>query len=132
MHRLDADDKTLIASSTRFVWKDSKAKGDVKLWDVAKGKERATPPGPFGYVQAMAPSPDGKTLALLDSPEFHAESELKLVDLDSGRQRILRVPPGWSFRSLRFTTAGKLLVVGTSTDAVRLWEVTLPKKDVKP
>ena len=127
-----ADDKTLIASSTRsegkgFIWK-----GDVKLWDVASGKERATLPGPFGQVLAMAPNTDGKTLALLDSPDLEAEFDLKLVDLDTGRQRTMRVPPGWSFRSLRFTTEGKLLVVGTSADAVRLWEVTLPKKNVKP
>jgi len=34
--------------------------------------------------------------------------------------------------SLRFTTEGKLLVVGASVDALRLWEVSLPKRDVKP
>jgi hypothetical protein len=126
-----ADDKTLIASSTRYVGKDYKWKGDVKLWAVASGKERATLPGPFGQVGAMAPSPDGKTLALLDSPELHAEFDLKLVDVATGRQRTLRAPPGCSFLSLRYTPTGKLLVTGTSGDAVRLWEVSHPKRDVK-
>ena len=127
-----ADDKTLIASSTRFEGKSYKWKGDVKLWDVASGKERATLPGPFGRILTIAPSPDGKTLALLDSPELHAECDLKLVDMDTGRQRILRAPPGYSFLSLRFTTEGKLLVAGASVETLRLWEVSLPKKDVKP
>jgi WD40 repeat protein len=92
-----ADDRTLIASSTRYEGKDYKWKGDVKLWDVASGKERATLPGPFGGIQAMAPSPDSKTLALLDLPELHAESGLKLVDVDTGRQRVVQAPPGCSF-----------------------------------
>jgi len=127
-----ADDKTLIGSSTRYEGKEVKWKGDVKLWDVASGKERATLPGPFGRITAMAPSSDGKTLALLDSPELYAEADLKLVDVDTGRQRVLRAPPGCSFLSLRFTTEGKLLVTGTSVDTLRLWEVALPKRVGKP
>jgi WD40 repeat protein len=122
-----ADDKTLIASSTRYEGKSYKWKGDVKRWDVASGKERGTLPGPFGRVAALAPSPDGKTLALLDSPELYAEFDLKLVDVTTGRQRILRAPPGCSFLSLRFTAEGKLLVIGASGTIVRLWEVSLPK-----
>jgi WD40 repeat protein len=126
-----ADDKTLIASSTRYQSKDYEWKGDVKLWDVASGKERASLQGPFGRIMAMAPSPDGKTLALLDAPALREESDLKLVDVDTGRRRVLRVPPGCSFLSLRFTAEGKLLVSGTSADSLRVWEVTLPKRDVK-
>jgi WD40 repeat protein len=80
----------------------------------------------------MAPNPDGKTLALLDSPELHAEADVKLVDVDTGRQRVLRAPPGCSFLSVRFTPEGKLLVTGASVDTLRLWEVSLPKRDVKP
>jgi WD40 repeat protein len=127
-----ADDKTLIASSTRYTGKDYKWKGDVKLWDAASGKERAALPGPFGRVLAMALSPDGKTLALLDSPELQAEADLKLVDAATGRQHVLRVPAGYSFLSPAFTPEGKLLVTGASVDALRLWEVSLPKRDKNP
>jgi WD40 repeat protein len=122
-----ADDKTLIASSYRHEGKDyNKWKGDLKLWDVASGKERATLPGPFGHLVAISPSPHGKTLALLDSPELDAESDLKLVDVDTGGQRVMGAPPGYSFLSLRFTTEGKLLVTGASIDTLRLWEVSRP------
>ena len=58
-----ADGKSLIASSTRYGGKDYRWQGDVKIWDVALGKARATLPGSFGRVLAVAPSPDGKTLA---------------------------------------------------------------------
>jgi WD40 repeat protein len=127
-----ADDKTLIASSTRHQGKDYKWKGDVKLWDVGSGKERAALPGPFGRILAIAPSPDGKTLALLDSPALDEEQDLKLVDVDTGRQRVLQAPSGYKFLSLRFTTEGRLLVTGASVDTLGLWEVSLPKREVKP
>ncbi len=126
------EEKTLIASSCRYEGKGDKWKGDVKLWDVASGKERATLPGPFGCIREMAVSPDGKTLALLDWPELREETDLKLVDVATGRQRVLSVPPGYSFLAPRFTTEGKLLVTGASADGLRLWEVSLPKKDGKP
>jgi WD40 repeat protein len=71
-----ADDRALIASSTRYEGRNYKWKGDVKLWDVASGKERATLPGPFGRILAMSLSPDGKALALLDSPQLDAEADL--------------------------------------------------------
>src|SRR5262249_6384642 len=71
-----ADDKTLIASSYRYYGKNFKWKGDVKLWDVASGRERAALSGPFGLVLTMAISPDGKTLALLDAHELHAQADL--------------------------------------------------------
>src|SRR6185312_6000905 len=46
------DGKTLASGST-----------DVKLWDVASGKEKATLKGPTRGVNCLAFSPDGKTLA---------------------------------------------------------------------
>jgi WD40 repeat protein len=129
-----ADGKTLIASSTRLRYEGRipKWKGDLKLWDVAAGKERATLPGPFGTIHALAANPDGKTLALLDTAEPFAEPELKLVDVDTRRQQAARAPPGCSFLSVHFTTEGRLLVTGKSADALRLWQVSLPKRDVKP
>jgi WD40 repeat protein len=127
-----ADGKTLIASSSRSEQRDYRWKGDVKVWDVASGKERATLPGTFGRVYVMAVSPDGKTLALLDFAEPDVGTDLKVVDVDTGRQRLLSPPPACSFLSPHFTTAGKLLVAGTSGDDLRLWEVSLPKRDLKP
>ncbi len=49
-----------------------------------------------------------------------------------GKQHVIQVPAGYSFLSAHFTTEGKLLVTGVSADTLRLWEVSLPKKDAKP
>lgn len=127
-----ADGKSLIASSTWYQGKGFHWRGDLKTWDVAAGKQRAAFPGPFGRVLAIAPSPDGTTLALLDSSDWHAEADVKLVEVTTGRQRVVRPPPGHSFRLLAFTPEGKLLAAGASVDTLRLWEVTLPKAAAKP
>jgi WD40 repeat protein len=126
------DDKTLIASSTRYDGKDYKWKGGSETGGRGLGQGARHTPGRFCRILAIAPSPDGKTLALMDSPKIYAEFDLKLVDVDTGRQRVLRAPAGCSFLSPRFTTEGNLLVAGASVETLRLWEVSLPKKDVKP
>jgi WD40 repeat protein len=120
------DGKTLVASSTRYR-PGIKWQGDVKLWDVAAGKERAELPGPFGRVLAGALGPDGKALALLDQADLNAAAQLKLVDVATGKQRAVTVPPGCTFRSLGFTDGGRLFVTGTSGEALKLWEVSLPE-----
>jgi hypothetical protein len=63
---------------------------------------------------------------------LYAKADLRLVDGETGRQRLLRAPPGCSFLSLQFTTEGRLLVTGVSADALRLWEVSLPGREGKP
>jgi WD40 repeat protein len=121
------DGKTLVASSKRQRGPGFKWQGDVKLWDVATGKERAELPGPFGCVLAGALGPDGKTLALLDQGDIYTAVGLKLVDVATGRQRVVPAVPDCTFRSLGFTAGGQLLVIGTSGEALKLWEVSLPE-----
>jgi WD40 repeat protein len=119
------DGGTLIASSARHEAKQPRYYGDVKLWDTATSKVHAELPGPFGAVAALALSPDGKMLALLDSPELYVDPEVKLVEVATGRQRILRSVPGHAFTSLSFTLDGRLFVTGTPDDRTqKLWEVS--------
>jgi WD40 repeat protein len=126
--KFSADGGTLIAASSYYYGKNSKWHGDVKLWDVATAKERLAFKGPFGRVQVAALSPDGRILALLDSPVVGADPVLKLADAATGRQQTIPSVPGHSFTSLAFTTDGRLFVIGTTDDkTVKLWEVLLPK-----
>jgi WD40 repeat protein len=84
-----ADGKVLAAASAVNTGA-SHYRGEVKLWDVTTGKERATMPGPFGDAFALALSPDGKSLAVLDRKQLDGEVELKVLDVGTGRVRLVR------------------------------------------
>jgi WD40 repeat protein len=121
------DGKVLMAMSCRGYPKPPRLEGDLKLWDVATGKEHAGCDGPFGEVLVAALSPDCKTVGLLQIAADKSP-DLKLLDVATGKQRILRTVPAHSFTSLAFTGDGRLFVIGTPDDkALKLWEVSLPK-----
>jgi WD40 repeat protein len=125
--RFSIDGKTLLAASQRHYGRHIRWQGDLKLWDVATRKERTTFKGPFGLIRLAELSPDGKFLALLDTPEWHADPDLKLLDVASGQQQIIPNPPGYAFLSLSFRADGRLFAIGTPDDKIlKLWEVSLP------
>jgi len=122
-----ADGKTLLAESTRHRQNSHKWFGDLKLWDVSKGKERASFEDHIGLVRQAALSPDGQLVAALDTPELNDDPVLKLIDVASGRQTIIKCPDRHVFINLTFA-GNKLFVVGTPDDKdLQIWEVTLPK-----
>jgi WD40 repeat protein len=131
--RYSADGRTLIGTSTHYYGRNFKWNGDVKLWDVATGKTRADFKGPFGRVLVAELSPNGKTLALLDSPELAADPDLKIVDVRTGRQHVISSVPAHAFTSLAFTMDGRLFLMGTPDDKiVKLWEVSLSNAEDRP
>jgi WD40 repeat protein len=119
-----ADGKTIVAASTWYRDHKFKYQGDVKLWDIAGRSERVSFKGPFGRISEAALSPDGKTLAVLDSPELRVIPDIKIIDVATGRQTIIRKLPSHAFTSLSFTRDGRLFVVGNSDETtVHLWQV---------
>jgi WD40 repeat protein len=123
------DGKTLVAASSWYSDHTSNHKGDLKLWDVASRSERVSFKGPFGRILQARLSPDGKILALLDSPELRVIPDIKLIEIATGRQTIIRKRPDYSFMSLAFTRDGRLLVVGTSDEStLKLWQVNMLRK----
>ncbi len=119
------DGKTLVAASSLTEYPTWRYRGDLRLWDVASGKERAAFTEGLGEVTAAALSADGKTLALLEVVGLRAPPDLKLLDVATGRRRVLTTEAAWALLSVRFTSDGRLLVTGTSEGMVRLWEVDL-------
>jgi WD40 repeat protein len=122
------DGKTLVATSARY--RNRKAiKGDLRLWDVTTGRERAAfLSSVWAIVREVHLSPDGKIVAVLGHSEDDEELAVLPLDVTSGRQRVVRHPPGHSFTSVAFTSDGRLFATGTPDDkAVKLWEVSLPK-----
>jgi WD40 repeat protein len=121
------DGKTLVAASSLRQARPFGARGEVRLWDVATRRARAVVADGLGIVWAMALSPDGKTVAVLDRT-WDDEDNLKVLDVATGRHGAIPPPPVHSFLSLAYTPDGRLFVTGTNDDnAVKLWEV-VPRK----
>jgi hypothetical protein len=56
---------------------------------------------------------------------------LKVLDVGTGRQRIIHPEPEYEFLSVTFNAGGRLLLIGTSDKSMRLWEVLLPSEEGK-
>src|SRR5262249_21010145 len=102
-----SSDGKLLAAQVRT----EKGVSEVKLWDVASGKEL------HGFeAEGMAFSPDSRMLALVNRTKT-----VRLFDLASGQyQRILQGHPSQVFR-LTFSPDGRRLV--SAGGDTRVWDV---------
>jgi WD40 repeat protein/tetratricopeptide (TPR) repeat protein len=92
---------------------------DIKLWDVATGKVRATLPEKG--LTGAAFSPDGKTLAVVGW-----SAPAKLWDVTQGRIRVLlrTVDP----LSAVFSADGKRVITGNGGGMVEFWDAATGKR----
>jgi WD40 repeat protein len=108
---MTADGKVLVSASK-----------EIKLWDLATGKELRTIQPP-AQIWSVAITPDGKLVAAADF-----DGKLRLWDAATGKeQAVLKGHPGvfspWYISSLTFTCDGKTLVSGGADGKVKLWDV---------
>jgi WD40 repeat protein len=111
-------DRPLVASAG--------ADRTVKLWDVTAGAERSTLRGHKYTVNALAFSPDGKTLAsgggALRAGRDFETGEVLLWDLDRGQSRVvLKDHPG-AVLCLAFAPDGRTLALGGEHGMLQLWD----------
>src|SRR5262249_55054627 len=111
------DHKTLAVGSSSGV-----SRGEVRLWDVETGKERATLTGHQGQVVTLVFSPDGKTLA----SGCTQDESVKLWDVATGKERAT-LEPG-SAATVTFSPDGRTLAVGTDSVVLSLWDVPRAKE----
>ncbi len=125
------DGKTL-ASAGYSHDTDRKWAGEIKLWDIASGRERITLRGQKGAA-FVAFSPDGRTLASggyypdtdnLDNNEKNVVSEIRLWDIASGEERATFKERLESvvYSAFAISPDGKLLAMGTD-EGVKIWDV---------
>jgi WD40 repeat protein len=116
-----ADDKTLAVASCRTDY--PRYFGEVKIWDPATGCARAVFKDRINFVRSLALSPDGKLLALAGSKELTGPSEVKLIEVATGRDLAVATTPKTDWvMCLAFSPDGQFLAGGTGKE-LRLWEV---------
>ena len=101
-----ADGKTLVTGGGLDELFDDLA-GDVRLWDVATGQERARLTGLRTMVSALALAPDGQTLA-----SASLGGAVGLWDVSTGRERQRIDIPSAITPSLTLSPDGQTLAIG--------------------
>jgi WD40 repeat protein len=97
--------------------------GELRLWDIASGKELHTLGGHRCAVRDVAFSADGRTLASVGEEE----ETVILWDVATGKER-KRVKGEHPFRSALFSPDGKFLVTRNSGQGIRFWDVETGEK----
>jgi WD40 repeat protein len=103
--------------------------GEIKLWDVASGREVRTLTGHTNWVYSVAFSPDGRLLASgscgqpLTQYPWCDQGEIKLWEVASGREVRSLTGHTNTVRSVAFSPDGRLLASGSDDETIKLWEV---------
>jgi WD40 repeat protein len=108
------DGKTLASASGRW---DTGGESEVKLWDVASGRERATLLQDDRAVFAVAFSPDGKILA-----SGGRDQTIRLWDVATGRIRGTCAGHQGPVRSIAFHPLGRAFVSAGLDGSIRFWD----------
>src|SRR5262249_19071677 len=104
------------------------SKGEVKLWDVVTGQQRATLHGHTGLAYSVAFSGDGTTLAsaggVWDAPRREwLRGELRLWAVSTGAARAALQGHARAVSAVASSADGKTREGGRCDEAVRLWDV---------
>jgi dipeptidyl aminopeptidase/acylaminoacyl peptidase len=103
------DGKTLLSAGTG---------GPILLWEVASGKglESYKAPGPASL------SPDGKTLALARLNPDGKVGTAHLLELSTGKERLVLDRHNDRVSNLSFSDDGRLVATGCDDGRVRVWD----------
>ncbi len=116
------DGKTLASGSLgdpgRLVDPGRPPSGDLKLWDVATAKERATIRAHEGDISSVVFSPDGRMLA-----SGAGDDTIKLWDPVTGKERATLKGHAEPVECVAFSPDGKTLASASADRTVRLWDL---------
>ena len=98
----------------------------LRLWDVARRKERYRLRGHIRAVYAVAFAPDGQAVAT-----GSADGTIRLWDPTTGRQRTVLHGHPAQIHALAFSPDSRLLVSGGADRVIRLWDLDEHREDTR-
>lgn len=104
---LDRDGKTLASGSF-----------GIRVWDLKSGKQLRSLKGHSDWVEALAITPDGKTLV-----SASADKTIRLWNLQTGIQIRKLLGHTGAVKAIAISPDGKMIVSGSEDKTVRLWNL---------
>jgi WD40 repeat protein len=100
---------------------DARPGGELKLWDVASGRELATPRRGIGVFRWLAFSPDGHRLVLSDGGTFES-GEAYVWDVETGREFFPLRGHTTNVWGVAFSPDGTRIATASVDRTVKLWD----------
>jgi WD40 repeat protein len=101
---------------------DARPGGELKLWDVATGRELATPRRGIGVFRFLAFSPDGHRLVLSDGGSFDESGEAYVWDVETGRELFPLHGHTGNVYQATYSPDGTRIATASLDRTVKLWD----------
>jgi WD40 repeat protein len=125
-HLFSPDGRLLASLGGQFdlVFRPDKPGRELKLWDVATGREIRTVRDPTWRYEAVAFSPDGRLIAVFLVDDIGEPETVRILDKTTGSE-VLRLRGHTSeVMCLAFSPDGKRIATGSGDLTIKLWDAT--------
>ncbi|MFO0850788.1 MAG: protein kinase [Gemmataceae bacterium] len=103
---------------------------EFKVWEVATGRTVATWANPLGHTGPLTLSPDGRLVAFAVGADRTSPLEVRLRDLASGRERVVRPAADIGVTALEFSPDATSLAIAFNQSAPAEVDLAIEVRDV--